>query len=317
MMLRGIVSILSMLAAALASGVAAPDGSPIDAAPTAVVMDANPERLPGHVPFLYDLFTFRKDGGGTIVIGAVAVPAGELRAERVDGRYRYRFDVRFVLADTARPSVFSIQDSVYVSVPGRLPSRHLLHTYVEAEAQPSSSTVQRVIVTDANRPGRGQLYTTPFVIPDYSGPELMLSDIALGLPDAQGGWVRRGHTLALLPTSEFPESSFDLYYEIYNIPNGIPFETELAIERLDDADSDDRVVRTMFSSESTAGEDDSLAELRRVQSALPKGLYRLTITIRDGRGRTAARSRVVQVRGWRSGTTMVAAMPIRANERGS
>ena len=138
----------------------------------------------------------------------------------------------------------------------------------------------------------------------------MLSDIALGLPDATAGWTRRDVTLALLPTSEFPESSFDVYYEIYNLPAGTPYETEISFERLDDADGGDRAVRTMFSGESTAGADDSMGELRRVQSGLAKGSYRLTVTVRDQvSGSTASRSRLVQVRGWRSGTTLVPAMP--------
>ncbi len=145
-----------------------------------------------------------------------------------------------------------------------------------------------------------------------------MGPLDLGLPDATAGWTRRGVTLALLPTSEFPESSFDVYYEIYNLPAGTPYETEISFERLDDSD-DDPPVRTLFSGESAARADGSVAELRRVQSGLPKGLYRLTVGVRDNvSGHTASRSRLVQVRGWRSGTTLVPAMPKsgrrRANE---
>ncbi len=138
----------------------------------------------------------------------------------------------------------------------------------------------------------------------------MLSDLALGLPDAQGGWTRRGATLALLPTSEFPESSFDVYYEIYNLPSGTPYETAISIEPLDDSDNDNRVISTAFSGVSAARPDGSLGELRQVQSALPKGLYRLTVTVTDqASGRTATSSRRLQVRGWRSGKTLILARP--------
>ena len=300
-MLRGLVPILCILAATPAGNGDTPLPSP-----------------PRALPFFYDLYTFRSDGGGTTVVAAVAVPVRRLRAERIDRRVRYRFDVRFVLADTARLSVFSTIDSVFVSVPRALPGQHLLHTYVEVEAQPSATTLQRLIVTDAARPGRGQLYTTPFIIPDYSGTDLMLSDIAFGLPDAKTGWSRRGVTLALLPTSEFPESSFDVYYEIYNLPAGNLYETEISIEPLDDPDGEDRAVRALFSGESAARADGSLGELRRVESALPKGRYRFTVTVRDMvSGRTAASSRLVQVRGWRSGTTLVLAMPRGVGRRGN
>ncbi len=284
MMPRGLVSILCVLAAT--------------------------STAPRDLPFFYDLYTFRTDGGGTTVVAAVAVPVRRLRAERVDGKVRYRFDVRFVVADPPRHSVSSTIDSVFVSRSSALPGRHLLHTYVEIQAPPSASTEQRLIVTDAARPGRGQLYTTPFAVPDYSGTDLMLSDLALGLPDAQGGWTRRGATLALLPTSEFPESSFDVYYEIYNLPSGTPYETAISIEPLDDSDNDNRVISTAFSGVSAARPDGSLGELRQVQSALPKGLYRLTVTVTDqASGRTATSSRRLQVRGWRSGKTLILARP--------
>ena len=129
-----------------------------------------------------------------------------------------------------------------------------------------------------------------------------------------GGWPRGDVTLALLPTSQFPESAFDVYYEIYNLPTGTPYETEVSIQPVDDSDEDrtdgDGRVRTMFTGESEASEDGSVTELRRVESALPKGRYRLTVTVRDAtNGSTAQSSKVVQVQGWGRGATMVPAMP--------
>lgn len=307
-MLRGLVPALCILAAVLPAPVAiAP------APPPAPEVSTPPLAVPRSLEFFYDLYSFRTNGGGTSVVAAIAVPVARLRRERKDNRVRYRFDVRFVLADTASRAVFHTEDSVFVSTPRALSRQHLLHTYVEVEAPPSAGTLQRVVVTDASRPGVGQLYTTPFPVPDYSGDDLMLSDLAFGLPDASGGWTRRGVTLALLPTSQFPESSFDIYYEIYNLPAGNSYETEISIQPLDDDgndDPDERAVRALFSGESAARADGSLAELRRVASALDKGSYRFTITVRDMvTGQSAARSRLVQVRGWRRGTTMVAAMP--------
>jgi hypothetical protein len=319
MMLRGLVPILCVLGATLTGS-----GSDSDPDSASVLVESPMARTrvldgsstlpstPRSLPFFYDLHTFRTDGGGTTVVAAIAVPVSRLRRERKDGRVRYRFDVRFVLADTAQRTVFHTEDSVFVSAPRALPRQHLLHTYVEIQAAPSTATLQRVVVTDAARPGVGQLYTTPFAIPDYSGSELMLSDIAFGLPGAEGGWTRRGVSLALLPTSQFPESSFDVYYEIYNLPSGNPYDTEISIQPLDDdgSDSEDRAVRALFSGESESGADGSVAELRRVESALPKGSYRFTITVTDRvSGQTTASSRLVQVRGWRIGTTMVRAMP--------
>ena len=315
-MLRGLVSIVCIAAAAFAT-----DGPDTDSrtqmaeASDTRAMEDHPPLLSaaGPLPFFYDLYTFRTDGGGTSIVAAIAVPVGRLKGESRDGRVSYRFDVRFVLADTAQRSVTNTEDSVYVSTPTPLASQHLLHTYVEVEAPPSATTLQREIVMDATRPGVGQLYNAPFPIPDYRGSELMLSDVAFGLPDANAGWTHRGVTLALLPTSQFPESAFDVYYEIYNLPTGTPYETEISIQPVDDSDDGDRIVSTRFAGESAAGPDGSVGELRRVESALPKGGYRLTVTVRDRvNGRTAESSRVVQVRGWGRGATMVPAMPHRS-----
>jgi hypothetical protein len=263
------------------------------------------------LPFFYDLYTFRDDGGGTTVVASIAVEARRLQSEAWMGQTRYRFDVRFVLADTVTRAVSNTEDSVYLTRPRTLSGGHLVHTYVEVRADPSETTLQRVVVTDATRPGTGQLYSSPYVIPDYGGDELMLSDIALGLPYATEGWTRRGVTLALLPTSQFPASAFDVYYEIYNLPAGIPYETEISIQPLDDhRNPDGRPVRTTFSGESAAREDDSVAELRSIESALPRGHYRLSVNVRNRiSGETASRSRDFEVREWGGGATLVEALP--------
>jgi len=280
------------------------------------------EALSGPLPFFYDLYTFRGETPGeTTVVAAFAVPVDELRRESRDGTAQYRFDVSLVLSDTARQSVVRSDDSVFVRAPRKLPGDHLLHTFVEIRVPPTPHTWQRVIMTDATTPGVGQLYRSPFPIPDYGGTELMLSDIALGLPDAVGGWPRRSVSLALLPTSQFPESAFNLYYEVYNLPAGHAYETEIAIVPLDGSGREDEdrdaPVRARFDERSTAGDDDTLGELRRIQSALPEGRYRLLVTVTDRESRqTASSSRDFEVRGGRGGATMVPALPRRTQTIG-
>ena len=122
-------------------------------------------------------------------------------------------------------------DSVYVEMPGRLDRDHLLYTHIQVTAPPSSTTFHRVIMTDATVPGVGQLYGDLFRIRDYSGDELMLSDIALGHPSERSGWRRGDVTIALLPTTQFPGSDFNVFYEIYNLPRGRPYRTAIAVER--------------------------------------------------------------------------------------
>jgi len=283
-----------------ASATAGTGGSARNSAATS----AAPHALP--LPFYYDLYTFRGNGGSTAVVAAFAVSAGLLRKEGAGRGVRYRFDVTLVLADTALRSVARTDDSVFVYFPRSLLAEHLLYTQLEIQARPSRSTLQRVIMTDATEPGIGQLYGSPFPIPDYSGSRLMLSDIALGLPAAEGGWKRGEVTLALLPTSQFPASAFDVYYEIYNLPASHRYETEIAVEPVVSG----RPVRLRFEGRAVASSVGFLQELRRVEASLTRGRYRITVTITDAAtGQSASRSREFEVRGWPRGTTLVAALP--------
>lgn len=274
------------------------------------------------LPFFYDLYTFRGRDGGTSVVAAYAVEAGSLETAAVDSRVRYRFSVTLVLADTLLRSVSNTHDTVHVDVPRAMPDDHLLYTHVEIQAPPSATTLHRVLMTDATRPGVGQLYSEHFPIPDYTGTQLMLSDIALGQPGADTGWTRGGVTLALLPTTQFPSSAFDVYYEIYNLPAEREYSTEIAIQRLDavadNMTDDHRPVSLRFTgtSPADAGTATSLPELRRVSASLPKGRYRLTVTIKDlSTGHAASRSRTFEVHNTERGATMVPALPMKGRSR--
>ena len=272
----------------------------------------------GPLPFSYDLYTFRGEGGATRVVASFAVPVRELNRSSQDGDARYRFDVTFMLTDTVRHLVNRSDDSVFVAAPGALDGDHLLHTWVELDADPTAATHQRVIMTDASTPGVGQMYQSPYPVPDYTGSNLMLSDLALGLPDRAHGWARGGASLALLPTSQFPESAFEVYYEIYNLPTSHAYSTEISIMSLEGAEQESipraPAVRTIFSGRSGAGPDGTVSELRRVESALPEGPYRLIVTVRnDESGETVSQARRFHVRGWNAGTTLVPALPRRSS----
>lgn len=321
-MVRGIVSLLCVLTATSATSAPSADPPPEPAlgGPPAAAPALAPARLTHAMrrplPFFYDLYTFRGSARRTDVIAAFAVPAGRLEREEEDGETSYRFDVTLVLADTALRSVTRRDDTVSVSVPRALDDRHLLYTHIQLQAAPSASTLQRVIMNDETRPGVGQLYTSPFPIPDYSGSDLMLSDIALGWTDAEAGWRRGDVQLALLPTSQFPEGSFDLYYEIYNLPFGHRYGTEIAIAPVDDSGNpppgEDRTVSTRFSGEAATRPDGSLGELRRLEADLDEGRYRLTVTVTDqDTDLSTSRSRFFEVRPWAKGATMVPALPRR------
>jgi hypothetical protein len=264
------------------------------------------------LPFLYDLYTFRGEGG-TEVVAAFAVEAGELERESVPGGVRYRFDVSLILTDTLLRSVIGRHDSVYLDLPRPLPGDHLLFTTVQVLAPPSGTTLQRVYMYNATAPGIGQLYMEPFVIPDYSGGHLMLSDIALAQPDATGGWRRGTMALALLPGRRFAGSVFEAYYEIYNLPRGHEYRTDVVIhEAPGDGDvAGRRLVQLSFAGEGKAAARGTVQEIRRVETSLARGRYRMTVTVTDlVSGDTASASRIFEAHARGRGATLVPALPV-------
>jgi hypothetical protein len=317
-MLPDLISVLLVLTAGTAAVEPGPGAPPPPATARPAYERWSPCPAPSPVirplPFFYDLYTFRGSGDSTVVVAAFSVPVGSLQREARAREIRYRFDVSLVLADTVLRTVFRSDDSVFVRLPRPLAGAHLLSTHVAVQAPPSRSTIQRVIMTDAVEPGIGQLYTSAFPIPDYNGSHLMLSDIALTQPGSGYGWRRGAVTLALLPTSEFPGSAFDVYYEIYNLPRNHRYTTEISVERVADAQGrpidDDRPVRVRYSGESGAGADGTLPELRNVDASVGEGRYRIAVTVTDDEtGQVATRSRLFQVSGWAPGTTLVPAVP--------
>jgi hypothetical protein len=301
----GLCAVAALAAGSVSVSIAAQAVGP-SAWPAAAGAAARP------LPFFYDLYTFRGTGDSTTVVAAFAVPAGQLEMESLRREVRYRFDVSLELADTTLRTVFRTDDSVYVSLSQPLTRRQLLSTHIEVQARPSRSTLQRVIMTDATTPGIGQLYTSYFPIPDYSGSELMLSDVALSQPGARSGWTRGGVTLALLPTSEFPGSAFDVYYEIYNLEAGSAYTTEIAVASLDDPDADPlderSAVRVRYAGAAPA-RGGTVAELRHVDASAALGRFRITVTITEAAtGRTAARSRDFRISASVPGVTLVPAL---------
>jgi hypothetical protein len=304
----------TLLAALLAvgAGIGLPDGR----AGAAAALMPGPALQP--LPFYYDIYTFRgaADRGGrrqTAVVAAFAVPAGRLEREVRGGEVRYRFDVTLVVADTARRVVYRTDDSVYVSLNRGLAGDHLLFTHVQVAAPPSTTTVQRVIMTDATTPGIGQLYSSHFPVPDYSGTRLMLSDLALGTVASSGGFRRGDISMALLPSSQFPESAFDVYYEVYNLPDGHAYTTTVTVEGIDPVSGGVRpgtAVSVRYTGVAEAGAEAMVQELRRVDASVGRGDFRITVAVTDDvTGRTARRSRPFRVSGWAPGATLVTALP--------
>ncbi|MGQ0816313.1 MAG: hypothetical protein ACT4O1_17935 [Gemmatimonadota bacterium] len=250
----------------------------------ALATDSHAPSFTKELPFYFDLYTFRGDQERTSVVAAVAVPFEKLTPTASD----YRLDVSLILADTAARRVIRQDDSLSLAS-NSVSGSDLFRLHVEIAAPPSKSTVQRVIVSDPSEPGIGKLYGGPFPIPDYSGSRLMLSDLVLAEPTAQGRWRRGDVALALVPTGYFRAGSFNVFYEIYNIAPNATYSTEIEIEPVRTSAGDKLKglfggkgrMTLRFEGAATAVRNGTLQELRRVEAALPPGKYRMRVSVRD------------------------------------
>lgn len=246
--------------------------------------DSDRPNFTKELPFFFDLYTFRGEQGRTSVVAAVAVPFDKLQRNAET----YRLDVSLILADTAARRVVRQDDSMRYST-RQVKSDDLFRLHVEIAAPPSKSTVQRVIVSDPSEPGVGQLYGGPFTIPDYSGSKLMLSDVVLAEPVADGRWRRGDVKLALVPTGYFRGGSFNVFYEIYNIATNASYSTEIEIEpvrasgsaKLKGLFGGKGKMTLKFEGVATHARAGVLQELRRVDAAIPPGRYRMRIIVRN------------------------------------
>ena len=255
------------------------------------------------LPFYFDLYTFRGVEGRTNVVAAVAVPVEKLQKSEAANNPAYRVDLSLILVDTAARKVIRQDDTIALATTRAFRNDDLFRMHVEVAVPPSSTTLQRVIVSDPSEPGIGQLYGGPFPIPDYSPGKLMMSDIVLAEPKVEGKWKRGNVALALVPTGRFKGGSFKVFYELYNIAKNTAYSTEIEIEPIQR--STGQRIKELFGSKSRISlkfdgvavdvDNGALQELRQVEAPLPVGRYRMRITVRTADGQIVKGERIFAV----------------------
>lgn len=302
------------------------DSEAREAAREAMRTDSYTPNFENALPFHYDVHTFRGNDDRSDVMAAVAVPAELLTAQaNENGGVRYSLDVTFVVMDTvtgpaASRDIARVDTVRHLVAPAELSPGDYLRTYVEIDAVPSGASVLRIGLRDAARPSTGQIYGEPREIRSYVGDALNVSDLVLAEPvaslgageavdgsrrtgDAPGagavGWQRGEVALDLVPMQQYAGGEFSVFYEVYGLDADRPYRTEVHIEptgggvlsRLGRLFGSDNEVRLRFEERAPEG-GGVIAALRRVDTELEAGRYRLTVTIEDDvSGEAVVRSR--------------------------
>ncbi|MBI4545810.1 MAG: hypothetical protein HY703_11485 [Gemmatimonadetes bacterium] len=271
----------------------------------ALARDTDLPRFERELPFYYDLLTFRGAAGRTELVAALAVPGERLEASRAEGKTRYTLGMRLIVLDTATGRIARRDTVESFQADAPLKPGDYLRAHLSLEVSPSDSALYRVAVEVPGSP-TGQLYGGPLAVPDYSGDRLMLSDLVLAEADREGAWRRGDVSLAMVPPGQFPSSgAFRLFYEIYNLPAGVPYRTEIQVRPagrdgllspLRALLGGKRGVQLGFEGVATSAAPNTLQEVRRVAAQLHPGGYRLQLRITNlVTGQTAVRDRLFGV----------------------
>jgi tetratricopeptide (TPR) repeat protein len=258
------------------------------------------------LPFAYDLATLAGPAGATTVVATLGVPLAALHADTVAGGLRYTVHVLVAVADTQAGTVedTTVTRTLETAV-APAPNADWRFT-LELGAPPSPHAVYRVRL-DEPASGAGKVYGGPHPLPDYAPDRLSLSDVLLAAPDSGGAWERQGVRLDLTPTAVFRDGAFSTYYEIYHLPPGTTYRTEIEVGptggglsgALGRLFGGGRTIRLDFDGRATG--QGTLPELHRIASRLPPGRYRLRIRVSAPElGQSAVSDRDFTVRPFRT-----------------
>ena len=174
----------------------------------AMDMDAAAPLFMRPLTLFTDFATFRGRAGCTDVVYSVSAPAPA-----------YRLNV--AIADTFAWDFKAID--TLVTAPAER-GEHVRATGVMC-ATPDYNSYVRVTASSDSTTGvtaGGELR-----IPDYSGRTLMISDMLFASTEP-GPFIRGNAHLALVPPRQFREGEgFRVFYELYNLPAGRPYRTEI------------------------------------------------------------------------------------------
>jgi tetratricopeptide (TPR) repeat protein len=243
--------------------------------------DTDAPRFEVGIPFHYDLYMFRGSDGETEVVGGFGIPLATIPSSAPPLR------LTFAVIDTARFVVARAGGPLDLEG-GRAQGDDMLRTHATLSITPTRRGTYRVDVRNADGLA-GTTWGGPLVVHDYSGTALRLSDVVLAEPDAEGSFVRGPHRLSLSPSQVFPGGEFKVYYEVYNMPAGGGYRTDITIERADRGVAArlfgrGDATRLQFEDVAPESADGVIRELRDVTAPFEPGEYLMRVRVTGSRG---------------------------------
>lgn len=255
----------------------------------AVIRDHGVPKTKRVIPLLADVVQFRGDGDRNDVTAVITWPFNALQQSNGIVRLRLTFDVTDTITGkgSTRDTTVMFRATADAAT-GRM--------YLRMPLDPGRDRVFHVRANDLNDDSVVTIVGEPVEIRPLSGSDLRMSDVAL-VGGKGGSWLREGQALSLLPRG-VSSRSFAVYYELYNVAPGARYKTTVSFDPLDYGLADvvkklkgKQVVTFSFDAENASNEH-VVRELRALQSELPAGNYRLSVSVVVD-GKTVRQSRIV------------------------
>ena len=251
------------------------------------------------IPFYYDLFGFKGAAGRTDLTAAIAIPGNLLKGSLVDNRMVYALELSLIVIDTLDARVERRDTTLRLWSSRPLGVGENIRLHMNLSARPSNSTIHRILVRNANDPKAGTLYGGAAEVPEFAGRALTLSELVLADSSTVGPWQRDMVRLNLLPPRQITsEQMFSLFYEIYNLPTGDRYRTEIEIQPVGGSGLLRGVkrlfggrageVRLSFEEQSNSNLAGTDQELRRVTADLSPGRYKVNVRVTNLRTQEVA-----------------------------
>jgi len=254
----------------------------------ALASDSHRPRFERTLPMVFDLLAFRGSGGRTDLLAPLAVAADSLTTGTAGSQTVYGFDLTLAVVDTASGAIARLDTTVLARNAARLPPGHMLRTHAQLTAQPTADAQLRLTVRGRFDDGEGSFYGAQMRVPDYAGDSLMVSSIVLATTDASGSWRRGSHALTLMPLGQFEGGEFRVFFEIYNLEAERTYITEVTVEPT--GRRGPQPLRLRFQDFARPETDGVVRDVRRVETGLPPGRYRITVQVTDPQALRSARA---------------------------
>jgi hypothetical protein len=238
------------------------------------------------LPFAYEWHSFRAANGATELVAMLALTGA------VDEPRPPTTHVTLAVIDTAQDRVSTTNTSTESD-----------RATFSVRVLPAAHAIQRITVRAATDSDWGGFAGGPIAILDFSRDTLMLSDLLLGIPTEDGAahaWLRGDLAIDVMPGREFRNEPLRVYYEIYNLAENAPYQTEIVVERvrggLSGLFGGAQTTRLRFDGIARLDARGNHAEVRDISAALGAGRWRLRITVTEtATGRAVRRQREFSV----------------------